>query len=135
VRDLREQDQDRERMDEPGHDRPRHEAHQLGHAESGERDLEDTREDRGHHGVEYLLAGDACRRWACAATSKSPTRSTGVAGLLVAAVVFIGVVAVGGSQLLGRYPGALMAPTFTQTGMLPAAFSAWGSRPWPGRSA
>jgi Kef-type K+ transport system membrane component KefB len=51
---------------------------------------------------------------------------TSVGGLLLAAVVFIGVVAVGGSRLLGRYPHALKAPSFTQTGLLPAVLLCLG---------
>jgi Kef-type K+ transport system membrane component KefB len=51
---------------------------------------------------------------------------TGVAVLLLGAVAFIGVVAVGGSRLLGRYPRALTAPSFTQTGLLPAVLLCLG---------
>jgi Kef-type K+ transport system membrane component KefB len=51
---------------------------------------------------------------------------TSVAVLLVGAVVFIGVVAVGGSRLLGRYPGALSRPAISQTGLLPAVLLCLG---------
>ena len=45
---------------------------------------------------------------------------------MLAAVAFIGVVAVGGSRLLGRYPKALKAPSFTETGLLPAVLLCLG---------
>ena len=51
---------------------------------------------------------------------------TSVGLLLIGSVVFIGVVAVGGSRLLARYPTALKAPTFTQTGLLPAVLLCLG---------
>ncbi len=51
---------------------------------------------------------------------------TGVALLLVGAVGFIGVVAVGGSRLLGRYPKALQRPRFSSTGLLPAVLLCLG---------
>ena len=51
---------------------------------------------------------------------------TGVAVLLLGAVVFIGVVAVGGSRLFGRYPGALKRPQFSETGLLPAVLLCLG---------
>jgi Kef-type K+ transport system membrane component KefB len=49
-----------------------------------------------------------------------------VVALLLLSVVFIGVVAVGGSRLLARYPAALKAPAFTQTGLLPAVLLCLG---------
>lgn len=51
---------------------------------------------------------------------------SGVAILLLGAVAFIGVVAVGGSRLLGRYPRALTAPSFSRTGLLPAVLLCLG---------
>ncbi len=45
---------------------------------------------------------------------------TGVAGLLLIAVVFIGVIAVGGSKLLERYPHGLQVFAFSHNGLLPA---------------
>jgi Kef-type K+ transport system membrane component KefB len=51
---------------------------------------------------------------------------TSVGLLLIGSVIFIGVVAVAGSHLLARYPGALKAPTFTQTGLLPAVLLCLG---------
>lgn len=51
---------------------------------------------------------------------------TGVGLLLAAAVTFVGVVAVGGSQILGRYPNALSAPRFSETGLLPAVLLCLG---------
>ena len=51
---------------------------------------------------------------------------TSVGLLLIGSVIFIGVVAVGGSRLLARYPGVLKAPTFTQTGLLPAVLLCLG---------
>ena len=49
-----------------------------------------------------------------------------VAVLLLAAVVFIGVVAVGGSRLLARHPRALTMPASSQTGLLPAVLLCLG---------
>ena len=51
---------------------------------------------------------------------------TGVAVLLLGAVAFIGIVAVAGSRLLGRYPGALQSPRFSDTGLLPAVLLCLG---------
>ncbi len=51
---------------------------------------------------------------------------TGVAVLLLGAVLFIGVVSVGGSRLLGRFPGALQSPRFSDTGLLPAVLLCLG---------
>ena len=51
---------------------------------------------------------------------------TSVGLLLIGSVIFIGVVAVAGSRLLARYPSALKAPTFTQTGLLPAVLLCLG---------
>ena len=51
---------------------------------------------------------------------------SGVAVLLVGAVAFIGVVAVGGSRILGRYPAALSKPEFSDTGLLPAVLLCLG---------
>jgi Kef-type K+ transport system membrane component KefB len=51
---------------------------------------------------------------------------TSIGLLLIGSVVFIGVVAVGGSRLLARYPAALKAPAFTQTGLLPAVLLCLG---------
>jgi Kef-type K+ transport system membrane component KefB len=49
-----------------------------------------------------------------------------VAFLLLGAVVFIGVVAVGGSKILARYPKALIGPAFSTTGLLPAVLLCLG---------
>jgi Kef-type K+ transport system membrane component KefB len=46
--------------------------------------------------------------------------------LLIGSVAFIGIVAVAGSRLLARYPTALSAPAFTQTGLLPAVLLCLG---------
>jgi Kef-type K+ transport system membrane component KefB len=46
--------------------------------------------------------------------------------LIVGAVVFVGIVAVGGSRLLGRYPTALTAPAFSTSGLLPAVLLCLG---------
>ncbi|MGE5281349.1 MAG: cation:proton antiporter [Chloroflexota bacterium] len=46
--------------------------------------------------------------------------------LIVGAVVFVGVVAVAGSRLLGRYPTALTAPAFSTSGLLPAVLLCLG---------
>jgi Kef-type K+ transport system membrane component KefB len=46
--------------------------------------------------------------------------------LLIGSVIFIGVIAVGGSRLLGRYPRLLNAPSFTKTGLLPAVLLCLG---------
>ena len=51
---------------------------------------------------------------------------TTVAVLLIGAVAFIGVVAVGGSRLLGRYPGALSRPEFSSGGLVPAVLLCLG---------
>jgi Kef-type K+ transport system membrane component KefB len=51
---------------------------------------------------------------------------TSVGLLLIGSVIFIGVVAVAGSRLLARYPSALKAPIFTQTGLLPAVLLCLG---------
>jgi hypothetical protein len=47
LRDLRREDQDRQRVDEPGPHRPRHESHQHVELGQSERDLEQPREHRG----------------------------------------------------------------------------------------
>lgn len=46
--------------------------------------------------------------------------------LIVGAVVFVGIVAVAGSRLLGRYPTALTAPAFSTSGLLPAVLLCLG---------
>jgi Kef-type K+ transport system membrane component KefB len=51
---------------------------------------------------------------------------TSVGLLLVGAVFFIGLVAVGGSRLLARYPGALTLPSFSESGLLPAVLLCLG---------
>ena len=57
FRDLGEEDQDGERVDEADHDAARHEPHQLGDAEGAEHDLEQSAEDHGGDQVlEAVLA-------------------------------------------------------------------------------
>jgi hypothetical protein len=58
VRELRERDQDRERVDEPRHHRPRHEPHQLRDAEQPERHLNRSGEDRRREQILDAVVGD-----------------------------------------------------------------------------
>jgi len=51
---------------------------------------------------------------------------TSVGLLLIGSVIFIGVVAIAGSRLLARYPAVLRAPSFTETGLLPAVLLCLG---------
>jgi Kef-type K+ transport system membrane component KefB len=68
--------------------------------------------------------------------SPAIARITSVGVLLIGSVVFIGVVAVGGSRLLARYPRALKAPdVHPRPDCFPRFCSASVSRPSPRRSA
>ena len=59
MRDLRGEDQDRQSVDEPDHDRARDEPHQLGHADQPEHHLDQSAQDhRGDQVVEAVFTAD-----------------------------------------------------------------------------